>query len=54
VQVAIDAAELAASLPHSWCDPARHHLPVLPALGVGGMIAQMSISDSIELVVRRV
>jgi hypothetical protein len=39
VQVAIDAADLGGCLAHPGGDPTQHHLPVLPALDVGGMIA---------------
>ena len=33
------AAELAAGLVHRGGDPAQHHLSVLPALDVGGVVA---------------
>src|SRR4029453_2485963 len=39
VQMAIDAAELLGCLAHAGGDPAQHHLPVLPAPDVDGMVA---------------
>jgi hypothetical protein len=39
VQVTVDAAELVAGLDHPGRAPAQRHLPVAPALDVGGVLA---------------